>query len=67
MYNVFLSYAQLKEYLVLLIQNGLLEYLEGKNSYRTTEKGLKFLKIYEKMEELVAETKLTEVQKSKKE
>jgi predicted transcriptional regulator len=67
MYNVFLSYAQLKEYLVLLIQNGLLEYLEGKNSYRTTEKGLKFLKIYEKMEELIAETKLTGMQKSKKE
>jgi predicted transcriptional regulator len=67
MYNVFLSYAQLKDYLALLIQNGLLEYLEGKNSYRTTEKGLKFLKIYEKMEELVAEAKLTEVQKSKKE
>jgi predicted transcriptional regulator len=67
MYNVFLSYAQLKEYLALLIQNGLLEYLEGKNSFRTTEKGLKFLKIYEKMEELVAEAKLTAVQKSKKE
>ena len=67
MYNVFLSYAQLKEYLALLIQNGLLEYLEGKNSFRTTEKGLKFLKIYEKMEELVAEAKLTTVQKSKKE
>jgi len=67
MYNVFLSYAQLKEYLALLIQNGLLEYLEGKNSFRTTEKGLKFLKIYEKMEELVVEAKLTAVQKSKKE
>jgi predicted transcriptional regulator len=67
MYNVFLSYGQLKEYLALLIQNGLLEYLEGKNSFRTTEKGLKFLKIYEKMEELVAEAKLTTVQKSKKE
>ena len=67
MYNVFLSYAQLKEYLALLIQNGLLVFLEGKKSYRTTEKGLKFLKIYEKMEELVAEAKLTEVQKSKKE
>ena len=67
MYNVFLSYAQLKEYLVLLIQNGLLEYLEATHTYRTTEKGLKFLKIYEKMEELVAETKLTGVQKSKRE
>ena len=29
MHKSFLSYAQLKEYLVLLIQNGLLEYLDG--------------------------------------
>jgi predicted transcriptional regulator len=67
MYNVFLSYAQLKEYLALLIQNGLLEYLEGKNSYRTTEKGLKFLKIYEKMEEelTMIDTKLPEGQNNK--
>ena len=65
MYVAFLSYAQLKEYLVLLIQNGLLEYLEATHTYRTTEKGLKFLKIYEKMEELVAETKLTGVQNNK--
>ena len=28
MHKSFLSYAQLKEYLVLLIQNGLLEYLD---------------------------------------
>ena len=65
MYVAFLSYAQLKEYLVLLIQNRLLEYLEATHTYRTTEKGLKFLKIYEKMEELVAETKLTGVQNNK--
>ena len=67
MYRTFLTYWQLEEYLAILIQSGLLEYLEGKNSFRTTEKGLKFLKIYEKMEELVAEAKLTAVQKSKKE
>jgi predicted transcriptional regulator len=28
MYKAFLSYAQLKEYLTLLLQNNLLEYLE---------------------------------------
>ena len=67
MYKAFLTYAQLQEYLAILIQNGLLEYLDETKSYKTTEKGLKFLKIYEKMEELVAEAKLTAVQKSKKE
>jgi predicted transcriptional regulator len=67
-YSAFLSHKQLQEYLPLLVQNGLLEYLEATHTYRTTEKGLKFLKIYEmkKMEkELVAEMKLPERQNNK--
>ena len=36
----FLSYNQLKEYLSILIENNLIEYLEGANKYKTTEKGL---------------------------
>jgi predicted transcriptional regulator len=64
-YIAFLSYKQLQEYLPLLIQNGLLEYLEGTKSYKITEKGLKFLKIYEKIEELVAEMKLPGRQNNK--
>jgi predicted transcriptional regulator len=64
-YNAFLSHKQLQEYLPPLIQNGLLECLEGTKSYKITEKGLKFLKIYEKIEELVAEMKLPERQNNK--
>ena len=54
MYKSFLSYAQLKEYFTMLIENGLIEY-EGKilNMYRTTEKGLRLLKIYNQIEEIV--------------
>jgi predicted transcriptional regulator len=37
MYKAFLSYAQLKEYLSVLIENNLLEYLEGVRTYKTTE------------------------------
>jgi predicted transcriptional regulator len=62
LYATFLSYKQLQRYLALLIEGELLEYLEGTKSYRTTEKGLKFLKIYEKMEELMTERNLPEVQ-----
>ncbi|TLX89156.1 MAG: hypothetical protein E6K94_10950, partial [Thaumarchaeota archaeon] len=36
MYKAFLSYAQLKEYLSVLIENNLIEYLEGIQTYKTT-------------------------------
>ena len=63
MYKAFLTYAQLQEYLATLIQNGLLEYLDGTKSYKTTEKGLKFLKTHEQMEELMmTERNLSKIQ-----
>jgi predicted transcriptional regulator len=45
MYKAFLSYAQLKEYLTVLEENGLLAYDKGEQLYRTTQKGLRFLDI----------------------
>ena len=44
MYFAFLSYNQLKEYLSILIENNLIEYLDGTHKFKTTEKGLFFLK-----------------------
>jgi predicted transcriptional regulator len=67
MYKVFLSFAQLREYLTMLQDNGLIEYEGGRQTYRTTEKGMKLLEIYEKMHELVpplaptAESKLVHI------
>ena len=53
MYKAFLSFAQLKEYLSMLTQNGLISY-EDSQKYRTTEKGLRMLQIYNQInEELV--------------
>ena len=57
MYKAFLSYAQLREYLSVLIENNLLEYLEGTQTYKTTEKGLNLLKMHNEMGELL-QTKL---------
>ncbi len=54
MYKAFLSYAQLKEYLSVLVENGLLEYVEGEQVYKTTDKGNRFLKIYNQIGEYVA-------------
>jgi predicted transcriptional regulator len=53
MYNAFLSYNQLKEYLTILIENELIEYLDGNKIFRTTEKGLNLLKIHNEMAELL--------------
>jgi predicted transcriptional regulator len=44
MYIAFLSYNQLNEYLSILIENNLIEYLDGTKTFRTPEKGLFFLK-----------------------
>jgi predicted transcriptional regulator len=56
MYSAFLSYAQLKEYLSVLIENNLLEYIEGTQTYKTTEKGLNFLKMNNEIGELLQTT-----------
>ena len=56
MYSAFLSYTQLKENLSVLIENNLLEYLEGTRTFKTTEKGLNFLKMHNEMAELLHTT-----------
>jgi predicted transcriptional regulator len=56
MYKAFLSYGQLKEYLSVLIENNLLEYLDGTHKFKTTEKGLNFLKMHNAIEELLLTT-----------
>jgi predicted transcriptional regulator len=55
MYTAFLSYAQLREYLSVLIENNLLEYLEETQTYKTTEKRLNF-KIYNEIGQLLHTT-----------
>ena len=54
MYKVFLSYAQLQEYLAVLMEKGLMDYIEGEKVYRTTDKGNRILKIYNQVGEYVA-------------
>ena len=56
MYKAYLSYNQLKEYLTILIENNLIEYLDGTKTFKTTEKGLFFLKIHNEIGELLQQT-----------
>ena len=56
MYTAFLSYNQLKEYISMLIENNLIEYLDGTHKFKTTEKGLNFLKMHNEIGELLQTT-----------
>ena len=53
MYFAFLSYNQVKEYLSVLIENNLIEYLEGAHKFKTTEKGLNYLKMHNEIRKLL--------------
>jgi predicted transcriptional regulator len=53
MYTAFLSHGQMKEYLTILIDNGLLEHDVGNQKFRITEKGLNFLQLYEQIDDLI--------------
>ncbi len=56
MYKAYISYNQLKEYLTILIENNLIEYLDGTQTFKTTEKGLNFLKMHNELGELLPST-----------
>ena len=55
MYKAFLNYAQLKEYLTFLTDNGLLSYDLGTQTFKTTQKALRFLKAYGQLDQLTKE------------
>lgn len=53
MYGASLSFSQLKEYLSLLLYNGMLTYNKTTNRYRTTTKGLDFLKAHHVIDKML--------------
>jgi predicted transcriptional regulator len=53
MYSTFLSYNQLKEYLMVLTQNDLLSYDLNTRTFKTTEKGLRFIEAYDQMDGMI--------------
>ena len=54
LYKTFLAHGYLREYLVLLVEKDLIEYLQGERTYKTTEKGMCLLRMYNEMGELMA-------------
>jgi predicted transcriptional regulator len=62
MYGAFLSFPQLKEYLQILMDSGLVEYVKEERTYHTTDKGRRFLKMYAEVDKMVPkENMLTKV------
>jgi predicted transcriptional regulator len=57
MYKAFLSYAQLKEYLEMLVQNDLVAHDTG-DIYRTTSKGIRFIETSQQLGGLLVPTSL---------
>ena len=55
MYRAYLSYAQLKEYLSVLVENELIHYVDGDKTYKTTDKGKNFLNLYNQIGEISAD------------
>jgi predicted transcriptional regulator len=56
MYEAFLTYDKLSEYCVVLLESGLIEYQRGERTYKTTEKGLSFLRDHRETECKIART-----------
>jgi predicted transcriptional regulator len=55
MYKVFLSHDQLKGYVKVLTESDLLRYDCVTRTFKTTEKGLRFLNLYNKIDQLMKE------------
>lgn len=53
MYKVFLSHDQLKEYLAVLTQSDLLRFDFVSRTFMATEKGLRFLYLYNQIDQLM--------------
>jgi len=53
MYKAYLSHAQVTEYLKFLQERGLLAYEGGKQIYKVTERGIKFLGTFNELNDLM--------------
>ncbi len=55
MNKLFLSHEQMKEYVMLLIEDDLLSYDSTMRTFKTTAKGLTFLQAYNQMDKMLKE------------
>jgi predicted transcriptional regulator len=53
MYKTYIPYNQLKEYLTMMIQNELIIYIKEEKTFKITDYGMHFLKLYDEMDKLL--------------
>jgi predicted transcriptional regulator len=57
MYKSFLSHYQLKKYMAIMLKNDLIRFDEERRLYRITDKGVRFLQLFNHMNQLVGVNK----------
>jgi predicted transcriptional regulator len=55
MYEAFVSHDHLQEFLILLIENDLLHHNKVMRTFKTTEKGITFLQVYNEIGQVLKE------------
>ena len=55
MYETCIPHNQLKEYLAIMIQNGLIVYVKEEKTFRITDYGMNILKLYNEMGQLLVD------------
>ena len=54
MYSAYLSYAQVQEYIHFLRERQLISFEEESQEYKLTEQGLRFLRVYDEISQIVS-------------
>jgi predicted transcriptional regulator len=62
MYKGFLPYAMLAEYVSYLLENELIVYRKYERRYRITQKGLRFLRLYSELRQMISSKREDRIQ-----
>jgi predicted transcriptional regulator len=60
MYGAYLSYSQVQEYIHFTMERQLISFEEESQQYKLTEQGLRFLRIYDEISDIVSLNKSSE-------
>ena len=58
MYETYIPYNQLKEYLAMMIQNKLIVYVKEEKTFKIAEYGIHVLELYDEMDKLLVYNRL---------